>query len=90
MTTTTRATITHLAEGQRQKEVAVNTALDIIDAALWSDMGEYTVAGLPSASANPNAYALVTDTMGSPGVRTIVRSDGTNWKIVAAEGATIT
>ena len=51
------------------------------------DLGEYTVAGLPSASSNANGWALATDASGG---RTIVRSDGTNWKVVAVEGATVT
>lgn len=54
---------------------------------LYKDLGEFTVAGLPSASANPNAYALATDASGG---RTLVRSDGTNWKVIAVEGATVT
>jgi hypothetical protein len=51
------------------------------------DLGEYTVAGLPTASSNANAYALATDASGG---RTVVRSDGTNWKVVVVEGATVT
>ena len=54
---------------------------------LLSDLGEYTVATLPSASDNANCYALATDASGG---RTIVRSDGTNWKVVVVEGATVT
>jgi hypothetical protein len=54
-----------------------------------TDLGEYTVGTLPSASAYPNCWALVTDASGSPGGRTIVRSDGTNWKIVTLEGDTV-
>lgn len=54
---------------------------------LGIDLGEYTVAGLPSASAYPNCWALATNASGG---RTIVRSDGTNWKVVAVEGATVT
>lgn len=54
-----------------------------------ADLGEFTLVGLPSASLNPNSYALVTDANGSPPQRTIVRSNGTVWKIVAIEGATI-
>ncbi len=50
------------------------------------DLGEFTIAGLPTASSNANAYALATDASGG---RTIVRSDGTNWKIVVVEGATV-
>lgn len=50
------------------------------------DLGEFTVAGLPSASANANAWALATDASGG---RTVVRSDGTNWKVISVEGATV-
>jgi len=55
---------------------------------LGIDLGEYTVATLPAAATYPNSWALATDG-GSPDVRTIVRSDGTNWKVVAIEGATV-
>lgn len=50
------------------------------------DLGEFTVAGLPTASSNANRYALATDASGG---RTIVRSDGTDWKVVIVEGATV-
>lgn len=86
MVTTTRMGMTELAEGQRQKEVTINSDLVLIDAAMWKDMGEYTLASLPSAVANPNAYALVTNASGG---RTIVRSNGTVWKVVVVEGATV-
>jgi len=86
MATTTRLTMTKLAEGQRQKEVTINDALDTLDAIASSDLGEFTLAGIPAAVANPNAYALVTNASGG---RTIVRSDGSAWKIVAIEGATV-
>ena len=58
---------------------------------LGIDLGEYTVAGLPAASTYPNCWALVTDASGgSPFIgRVAVRSDGTNWKFIAAEGATV-
>jgi len=58
-----------------------------VDDALGYDLGEFTVAGLPTASSNANGYALATNASGG---RTIVRSDGTNWKVVAVEGATVT
>lgn len=51
------------------------------------DLGEFTVAGLPAAASYPNCHALATNAVGG---RTVVRSDGTNWKIVAVEGATVT
>lgn len=86
MVTTTRMGMTELAEGQRQKEVTINTDLGLIDAAMWKDMGEYTLATLPAAASNANAYALVTNAAGG---RTIVRSNGTVWKIVVVEGATV-
>jgi len=76
-----------MTESQQYKETTFNDAMDIIDDALWKDMGEYTVAGLPDATANANAYALATNASGG---RTIVRSDGTNWKVVVVEGATVT
>jgi len=86
MATTTRMGMTELTEAQRQKEVTINTAFEAIDLQMWKDMGEYTLATLPAAASNPNAYALVTDAVGG---RTIVRSNGTAWKIVAIEGATV-
>ena len=86
MATTPRMTLTLLDEGQRQKEATINTALSAIDTAMYNDLGEYTVAGLPAAVNNPNAYALATNASGG---RTIVRSNGTDWKIVAVEGATV-
>jgi len=52
------------------------------------DLGEYTVATLPLATTYPNYWALATDASGGS-TRTIVRSDGTNWKVVATEGATV-
>jgi len=54
-----------------------------------NDLGEYTVSGLPSASSYPNHWALVTDASGSPGGRVIVRSDGSDWRIIAFEGAIV-
>lgn len=87
MALTARLTMDLLDEGQRQKEVTINTALNTIDDNIWKDMGEYTVAGLPAAVNNPNAYALATNASGG---RTVVRSNGTAWKIVAVEGATVT
>ncbi len=84
--TTSRTNIVYLEVGQRSKEAAINTAFDVIDTALRTDLGEYTVATLPSAAANANAYALATNASGG---RTIVRSNGTLWKIVAVEGATV-
>jgi hypothetical protein len=52
---------------------------------LGIDLGEYTVATLPSASTYPNCWAVATDG-GSPDQRQIVRSDGTNWRVIAIEG----
>jgi len=57
-----------------------------VDGLFATDLGEFLLANLPSAASNANAYALVTDAVGG---RTIVRSDGTNWKIVVVEGATV-
>lgn len=53
---------------------------------LGIDLGEYTIANLPSASTYKSCWALATDASGG---RTVVRSDGTNWKVVAVEGATV-
>jgi len=53
---------------------------------LGIDLGEFTVAGLPSATANANCRALATNASGG---RTLVRSDGTDWKVVVVEGATV-
>lgn len=68
----------------------INTVKDY-DGANWNsvgrDLGEFTVANLPAASLYPNCGALATNASGG---RTIVRSDGTNWKVVAVEGATVT
>lgn len=50
------------------------------------DLGEFAVASLPTASANANAFALATNASGG---RTLVRSDGTVWKVVVVEGATV-
>lgn len=86
MATTTRASIEYLTEGQRNKEISINTAFDVIDSKLFKDLGEFTLANLPAAASNKDAYALCTNASGG---RTIVRSNGTNWKIVAVEGATI-
>lgn len=54
------------------------------------DLGEFAHASLPSAATYPNCWALVTDADPTSNTRTIVRSDGTNWKVVVAEGATVT
>lgn len=58
-----------------------------VDDNIGFDLGEFTVAGLPTASLNANGWALATNASGG---RTIVRSDGTDWKVVAVEGATVT
>ena len=83
---TTNLAIEYLQEGQRSKEASINTAYDIIDGATGQDLGEYTVAGLPAAADNASHFAVATNASGG---RTIVRSDGTNWKVVAVEGATV-
>ena len=51
------------------------------------DLGEFTVAGLPAAGTYPNCWAVATNASGG---RTMVRSDGTNWKVIVVEGATVT
>ena len=53
---------------------------------LGIDLGEYTIANLPAAASYPNCWALATDASGG---RTAVRSDGSNWKVIAVEGATV-
>ena len=53
---------------------------------LQEDLGEFLLAGLPAAATNANKWALVTDAVGG---RTVVRSDGTAWKIIAVEGLTV-
>ncbi|KKK52706.1 hypothetical protein LCGC14_3102220, partial [marine sediment metagenome] len=58
-----------------------------VDDNIGFDLGEFTVAGLPTASSNANGWALATDAGGG---RTVVRSDGTDWKVVVVEGATVT
>jgi len=55
---------------------------------LGIDLGEYVIASLPAAATYPNCWALATNASGGS-TRTIVRSDGTNWKVVATEGATV-
>lgn len=86
MAQTTNLSMTLLAAGQQETETTINNALNTIDDKFPTDLGEYTIANLPLATANPNAYALATDASGG---RTIVRSNGTVWKIVAVEGATV-
>ena len=58
-----------------------------VDDNIGFDLGEFTVAGLPTASSNANGWALATDAGAG---RTVVRSDGTDWKVVAVEGAIVT
>ena len=86
MAVTTRLSITKLTEGQQQKEVTINTALDTIDGVAYKHMGSYTIANLPAAADNTDAFAVATDASGGP---TLVMSDGTNWKIIAVIGATV-
>lgn len=84
MATTTNLSLTYLEVGQHNKETSINTILDQLDSS--GNLGEYIVATLPDASANANAFALATDAVGG---RTIVRSDGTNWRIIVVEGAIV-
>jgi hypothetical protein len=56
---------------------------------LGVDLGEYLLANLPDPTTYPNCWALVTDAGGSPVVRTVVRSDGTDWRVIATEGAIV-
>jgi len=87
MTTTTKHSMDLLDVGQKEKEATINTALTTIDGLLAADLGEYTVAGLPAAASFANCYALATNASGG---RTIVRSDGSAWKVVVIEGITVT
>jgi len=50
-------------------------------------LGSFTVAGLPSAAANTDRLALATDAGAG---RTLVISDGSDWKVFAVEGAIVT
>lgn len=88
MATTTNLLLTYLEIGQLNKEATINTNMDLIDVQTEANkhLGEYTIANLPVASSNANKFALATDAVGG---RTIVRSDGTNWKILMVEGATV-
>lgn len=73
-------------DGTTSGDVMKTDAAGTLSFAAPTDLGEFTVAGLPDPTLNANAYALATDASGG---RTIVRSDGTAWKIVAVEGATV-
>lgn len=86
MATTPHLDIEYLDEGQRQKEAAINDAFTTIDTNITRDLGEFTVAGLPSAVTYPYAQAIATNASGG---RTLVRSNGTVWKVIAVEGATV-
>lgn len=61
-----------------------------VDDLLYQDLGEVLFANLPAAASNANHYILVTDADPGGNTRTICRSDGTNWKILVTEGATVT
>ena len=87
MATTPQLDIEYLDEGQRQKEAAINDAFTTIDTNIFRDIGEYTVAGLPSAAANTYALAIATNASGG---RTLVRSNGSAWKVISVEGGTVT
>ncbi len=70
-----------------------NNAMRLDRTTLRHDFGgparlkSYTVAGLPSAStAGAGALVYVSNASGGP---TLACSDGTNWKVVAALGATV-
>lgn len=84
MATTDNLSLTLLEVGQLSKEATINEAIQQLDKVV---IGEYTVASLPAAGDNANCFALATDASGG---RTVVRSDGTNWKVIAVEGATVT
>lgn len=91
MATTTRLVITKLEEGQRQKEVTLNTALDALDAAAYKVQYRGVKASLPAAAANTNALAIVTDGTPSPAGTWLVYSNGTNWIYMSAvNGTTLT
>ena len=84
MADTANLGLTLLEVGQQSKEVQLNTWANAFDKMV---LGEFLFANLPAASDNANGFALCTNASGG---RTIVRSDGTDWKVVAVEGATVT
>jgi len=86
----TEATDTPLIYGDTTtgaKKITINGDFEVTGSSnLYQDLGEFTLATLPDATVNANSYALVTDAAGG---RTVVRSDGTAWKIIAVEGGTV-
>lgn len=86
MSTTTRLLINLLDEGQRQKEAAINDALNIIDDKMHKVQYRGVSSGKPVASANTHSLIIVTD-LGANG--TLCYSDGTNWRQVIAINGTI-
>jgi len=82
-------TITLPIDAPADGDVLTTLATGVTSWSPSADLGEFIIVNLPLASTHANSYALVTDAGGSPAVRTIVRSDGTNWKVVATEGATV-
>ena len=67
-------------------EVLQSTTAGVMSWAPPADLGEFTVAGLPSAATHQNSYAVATDAVGG---RTVVRSNGTIWEIVVVLGGAV-
>lgn len=47
---------------------------------------EFTLATMPAAASHTSAMIVVTDASGGP---TLCKSDGSNWKVMAVQGATV-
>jgi len=73
-------------DGTTDGDVMKTDAAGVLSFDAPTDLGEFTVAGLPAAATNADSWALATDASGG---RTIVRSDGTAWKVIALESATV-
>ena len=63
-----------------------SNSLETLYGAVVLDLGDQLVASLPTASEYTGSVCNVTDAAGGA---TICRSDGTNWKIIAVIGATV-
>lgn len=91
MATTDNLTITLITEGQRQKETAMNEALNVIDAAIGKVFyGALTGSPrvLPTATAASGQLAIATDVAGSQ--TWLVYSDGSVWrKIIQVDGTSL-
>jgi len=88
------------ASGNGTNSVALQSPSSVGTSVLWTipeaqqtandplgiDLGEYVIASLPAAGTYPNCWALATDASGG---RSVVRSNGALWKVIAVEGATV-